>query len=614
MNLETIIDGRRDESRRLMKVNGSIEGLKKSTLVAIEGIYDIAVPQDMLWTAELIDTLAFLSGSIRREIAVYIDRKGRVTDVTVGDFKTVDLEDVEGKRSDSRLSGIRCIHTHPENTGELSAADISSMKLMKLDMIAAVGLAGKQPAGIFAATPSFDIEEGYEVFGPLDREQADFKELMVRILDADSKLRAQEGRTGRAAEKAILIGIRAADARKIHGTSEADISMAELIDLADTAGASVVAHMIQNRESRDAAYLVGKGKIEELRLMVQAQGADLVIFDEELSPSQQRNIEEALGVKVIDRTGLILDIFAQRARSREGKIQVELAQLEYILPRLAGKGVWLSRLGGGIGTRGPGETKLETDRRHIRRKIDYLKEQLKIIKKQRGLLRMERIRNRVPAVSLVGYTNAGKSSLLNALCGSDVYAEDKLFATLDTTTRKLYLDENSHVLLTDTVGFIRNLPHFLLDAFKSTLEETVFSNAVVIVADATDPNVADHVRIVDEILGELGAADKPSIIALNKIDKPGKKFMPLPDGRKMVEVSTLTHEGLDELKDCLRAMLMDTKVRCRLRIPFSEGSVLSWLYENGSVISTGYDESATLVEVELDREASGRVAAYRTDA
>jgi len=343
---------------------------------------------------------------------------------------------------------------------------------------------------------------------------------------------------------------------------------------------------------------------------VQTKNADLVIFDEEITPSQQRNIEEIIGVKTIDRTGLILDIFAQRARSREGKIQVELAQLEYNLPRLYGKGTMLSRLGGGIGTRGPGETKLETDRRHIKRKITALREELKEIRKQRSLLRVERERNRVPVVSLVGYTNAGKSSLLNALCNADVYAENKLFATLDTTTRQLALEENKLVLLTDTVGFIRKLPHHLLDAFKSTLEEVVYSDALVIVADASDPYAEDHLRIVDQILDELGAGGKPAIIACNKIDKVKERNFRISDDRMVVETSAVTGEGLDRLKACLKEILFTSLKIFTLRIPFSEGWALPWLYKNGRVLSVNYDEDSSLVEVEIDSSLTGRIKQF----
>lgn len=408
-----------------------------------------------------------------------------------------------------------------------------------------------------------------------------------------------------------MVGIKTQETRDIQGVSEAEISMRELEELAQTAGAIVVSKLIQNREGRDTSFYIGRGKVEELKLLAQTTEADMVIFDEEISPSQQRNLEEALGIKVIDRTALILDIFAQRARSREGKIQVELAQLEYNLPRLQGLGLVLSRLGGGIGTRGPGETKLETDKRHIRRKISLLKKQLKEIKKQRGILRVERKRNRIPVISLVGYTNSGKSTLLNTLCGSDVYAENQLFATLDTTTRQLILDDNNTILVSDTVGFIRKLPHQLLDAFKSTLEEVLYADALVIVVDSSDPYFEDHIRIVDSILDELGAGQKPSIIALNKIDKHTDiESVRINSDRSVIEISAKTGFGLDNLRKYLQEQLCEVRLKYKLSIPFSEGWVLPWLYENGKVISVEYDENGSAAEAELTREAAAYVKKY----
>lgn len=591
-------------------IHGSTEGLKKSTIEALEKIYELEIPRDKLWTEELITALASISGEINREISVYIDRKGKITDVSVGDYKTVELNEVEGRRSSQRLSGIRCIHTHLNGSGMLSAPDLSSLILLKLDMVAAVGVENGRATAIYAALPSAVEKEDYEIFGPFGKNKQDFSVLFDCIKEADEFLKRQSEFLDDNVEKAVLVGLKTQETRDINGVSEAEISMLELKELAQTAGAQVVATMMQKRSVRDSAYLIGKGKLEELKLLVQTKQADLVIFDEEISPSQQRNIEEAVGVKIIDRTGLILDIFAQRARSREGKIQVELAQLEYNLPRIYGKGSILSRLGGGIGTRGPGETKLETDRRHIKRKITALREELKEIKKQRSLLRIERERNRVPVVSLVGYTNAGKSSLLNALCDADVYTENKLFATLDTTTRQLMLDENKLVLLSDTVGFIRKLPHNLLDAFKSTLEEAIYSDALIIVADASDPYAEDHLRIVDNILNELGAGAKPAIIACNKIDKVQDKNFRITDDRIVIETSAITGEGLDKLKACLKEILFTSLLKLSLKIPFSEGWVLPWLYENGTVLSVDYDENSSLVEVEIDNSLIGRIKKF----
>ena len=594
-----------------MDINGSTEGLKNSVIEALESIYNLEVPQEKLWTEELINTISSISGETNREIAVYIDRKGRIIDVIVGDFRTVDLTEVEGRRSKTRLTGVRCIHTHPGASGILSPADISSLKLLRLDMIAAVGLNEQTPDQIYVGVPS-QVEVGdVEFFGPYSADKEDFEALIEYISEADEFLKEHTENLQNVDERAILVGIKTQETRDIQGVSEAEISMRELEELAQTAGAIVVSKLIQNREGRDTSFYIGRGKVEELKLLAQTTEADMVIFDEEISPSQQRNLEEALGIKVIDRTALILDIFAQRARSREGKIQVELAQLEYNLPRLQGLGLVLSRLGGGIGTRGPGETKLETDKRHIRRKISLLKKQLKEIKKQRGILRVERKRNRIPVISLVGYTNSGKSTLLNTLCGSDVYAENQLFATLDTTTRQLILDDNNTILVSDTVGFIRKLPHQLLDAFKSTLEEVLYADALVIVVDSSDPYFEDHIGIVDSILDELGAGQKPSIIALNKIDKHTDiESVRINSDRSVIEISAKTGFGLDNLRKYLQEQLCEVRLKYKLLIPFSEGWVLPWLYENGKVISVEYDENGSAAEAELTREAAAYVKKY----
>lgn len=385
-----------------------------------------------------------------------------------------------------------------------------------------------------------------------------------------------------------------------------------MVELAKTAGAIVVDTILQKRPSKDPAFLIGKGKLAEISRIVQAKEIDLIIFDEELSGSQLRNIENFTNTKVVDRTGLILDIFGQRAKSREGRVQVELAQLNYLMPRLQGRGIALSRLGAGIGTRGPGETKLETDRRHIRRRIDSLKNELNEIQNQRQTIRREREKNKIPVIALVGYTNAGKSTLLNALCDADVFAEDKLFATLDTTTRKLQLEDNTTVLLSDTVGFIRKLPHQLVEAFKSTLEEAVLADLLLIVADASDPYSSDHIRVVNEILNDLGASDKPSILVWNKWDLVDSDFRTPIFRDKLIEinVSAVTGEGLDELKEAIKNNLEPDTKKLKLHIPFSEGWVLPFIYENGVVNSIYYEDDVSVVEAEIDIKCINRVSSF----
>lgn len=594
-----------------MQVNGQTDGMKKSALEQLERLYDIKVPRDLVYTEEMITVMAEVSSAANREIAVYIDRKGNVEDIRVGDSRTVSLYPAEGRRKDTGTTGIRCIHTHPGGSTALSELDISTLKQLRLDMMVAVGTVNGKITGVTAAILDSDLKMA-EISGPFKPMQTEPHDLLALVMERDKPGKEINVISGDGQERALLIGIETPQTPVISGISEAEISMKELVELAKTAGACVVDAIVQKRPARDAAYLVGKGKLREIGQLVQTKEIDLLIFDEELSSSQMRNIEANTGVKVVDRTGLILDIFAGRAKSREGRVQVELAQLNYLLPKLMGQGTVLSRLGGGIGTRGPGETQLETDRRHIRRRIDYLKSQLKEIQSQRQVLRREREKNKMPVVALVGYTNAGKSTLLNTLCSADVFAEDKLFATLDTTTRRLVLDDATTVLLSDTVGFIRKLPHHLVEAFKATLEEAVLADLLLVVADAADPFAPDHIRVVDEILGELGASGKPSIIVWNKWDKVSADFRTpfFRDDREEINVSALTGEGLERLKAAIRQKLQVQTEEVTLSVPFSEGWVLPFLYENGLVKNVVYSEDTSVVNVEIDKKHLNRIRPF----
>lgn len=599
-----------------MRVNGEIEGVRQSVLEVLDALYDMKLPQDMLWTRDLLDILAETTTLVNREIALYIDRKGRISDVAVGDSKTVTLGEVEGKRSGRRLSGIRCIHTHPDGIGMLSSVDVSSLRQLRLDAMVAVGVREGMPQELYVGVASPVHPDECDVLGPYSPDKEDFTALLETIADADKSLRERMEGLEAQAERVVLVGMRGREDRQLNGAREAEVSFAELEELAATAGAVVVGKVMQMKDVRNASTLIGQGKMEELRLTAQALEADAVIFDEELSGAQLRNIEAITGVKVLDRTSLILDIFAQRARSREGILQVELAQLEYRLPRLTGMGVALSRqgasLGGGLGTRGPGESKLETDKRHIRSRITAIKSQLDDVKRQRGVLRSDRKRSGIPVVSIVGYTNAGKSTLLNALTDAGVLAENKLFATLDTTTRRISMPNGEPALLIDTVGFIRRLPHHLLDAFKSTLEEVVQSDLILLVADAADPQVADHVRIVDEILQELGAGGKPTLVALNKVDRVDiDDRIPLSgEDRPVVMISAKTGEGLQELLTRMESLAFSSRRRHWYLIPYTEAAQLAWLHANGKVFRTEYEETGTLVEAELEASRVRVVEAY----
>ena len=403
-------------------------------------------------------------------------------------------------------------------------------------------------------------------------------------------------------EKAVLIAVDT-------GEYDCDISLDELGELAETAGAEVVGRMSQKRDKPDSGTFLGSGRLEELGDFCKNNEVDLVIADSELAPAQLRNIEKATDVRVIDRTTLILDIFAERARSNEGKLQVELAQLRYSLPRLMGQGTKLSRLGGGIGTRGPGETKLESDRRHIRRRIKALEDEFDALEKRRSLARARREKDGVETVVIVGYTNAGKSTLMNTLTEAGVLAQDKLFATLDPTSRALVLPDGRRVMLIDTVGFIRRLPHHLVEAFKSTLEEAVCAKVILNVCDASDPECAEHLKVTNDLLEELGCSDKPIIPVFNKCDLPqaDEAAMRLPGA---VNISALEGKGLDELLDAVAKALPPTRAKAKLLIPYSDGAAAAALRKDGVITVEDYRADGLYLELTADVSLIDRYQDY----
>ena len=395
-------------------------------------------------------------------------------------------------------------------------------------------------------------------------------------------------------ERAVLCGINT-------GAYDAESSMEELRELTRTAGADVAAEVLQSRESPDSALYLGEGKLQEVLDFVRGlenspDAVDLLIFDDELSPSQLRNLEKRTGLRVVDRTMLILDIFAGRARSREGKLQVELAQLQYRLPRIGGQGLALSRLGGGIGTRGPGESKLESDRRHIQRRITAIRRELKQVEKRRSTLRSSRARRGIQSVVLVGYTNAGKSTLMNQLTDAGVLTEDKLFATLDPTARALRLPSGRTVMLIDTVGLIRRLPHQLVEAFHSTLEEAAAADVILNVCDASSPECDEHLRVTQDLLSELGAAGIPTIPVLNKCDLVVRPDL-IPATKEKVCISALRGTGLTALLEAVEDALPGTRLRCTFRFPFAELARVSELREDGVVYAESYEDDGLVLDI-----------------
>lgn len=417
-------------------------------------------------------------------------------------------------------------------------------------------------------------------------------------------------------EKMILVGLNVTSQQKSRASSDIYESMKELEELAVAAGGKVLGSVVQNRETYDAAYYIGKGKAEELRAYSENMGADMVVFNEELSGAQLRNLEEIIGVSVIDRTTLILDIFAKRALSKEGKLQVELAQHKYRLPRLTGQGIALSRTGGGIGTRGPGEKKLETDKRHIRERIDDIRRELKEISKNREIQRSQRLKSNLPIIALVGYTNAGKSTIMNELIKTHrdysedkaVFAKDMLFATLDVSLRKAVLPSKQEYLITDTVGFVSELPHDLIEAFKATLEEVRFADALVHVVDSSNEHFQLQIETTLRVLKELGAEDKPMLYVFNKADKVSYELEYKPKD-PFVFISAATGYNMEIFVETIEKMILHRRRKVRLKIPYTKGEIVSILHKKYHFEEEYLENGASFV-INLDEADYGRYQEY----
>lgn len=583
---------------KLTTIYGEITGIKKSVIKKLEELYEAVIPSGQIITIELAEKLIDLTKSLNREIVVYSSRKGQVTCVAVGNVSTVLLPEFEGRRSINRLSGIRCIHTHPSGEAELSGVDLASLKEMRFDVMAALGEKEGKIETSFGIITSLENDQFHtQTIGPLSLEELvelDITYLISQIerqLDLTTKTSAIVEN-----ERALLVGL------EKQGKWDIADSLKELAQLAETAGAEVLGMTSQKRERPDSALFIGRGKVQEISLLRQEKNANLIIFDDELSPAQQRNLERSLGVKVLDRTALILDIFAQRARSHEGKLQVELAQLRYNLPRLGGQGLVLSRLGGGIGTRGPGETKLEVDKRRIRERVNDISRQIEHIKKQRDLHRKRRETTRIPTIALVGYTNAGKSTLLNMLAESEeVLAEDKLFATLDPTTRNITLTNGQQALITDTVGFIQKLPHQLIAAFRATLEEVIQADILLHVVDASHPQYHEQSLAVFQVLYELNVDIKQLITVFNKVDKIKDKSIinTLLKTENCAMISALHGDGIKSLLLLIENTIKQKTVEKHLLIPYEESGVMAKLYDISAVHSTEYRENGIYIITSL---------------
>lgn len=509
----------------ITSVLGNTLGLKPNQIRRIEKLYSRRIPPRQIVTPEFARQVSELSHETRRQIGALIDRKGHVQYVMVGDNRGIELPDFKRTRvATGRFRGLRCVHTHLR--GEpLTQDDLTDLALLRLDLMAAIdvdaetGLPGLVRAAHLLPLHAGDLESTstpdlYSFLQPTVASQLDLDFLaLIESLEEEMARNRQTARRAEMRDRTILVGVATGS------LADAEESMAELAELAASAGVIVQDRIIQRRSEIDPRTVLGKGKLDELIIRALQLGADMLVFDRELSPAQVRSLSEATDLKVIDRSQLILDIFAQRAQSKEGKIQVELAQLKYLLPRLiAGQDSAFSRLAGGIGGRGPGETKLETDRRRVRDRINRLEKEIETQRQRRQERRKGRTRQQLPIISIVGYTNAGKSTLLNALTKSEVHAEQRMFATLDPTSRRLRLPREQEVIINDTVGFIRALPPDLLSAFRATLEEISDSSLLIHAVDVSNPRWVQQVQSVKRILSELKLADIPSVLALNKSD------------------------------------------------------------------------------------------------
>jgi GTP-binding protein HflX len=544
--------------------------LKANQLRRLEKMYQRRIPPNEIVTPEFARQLTEVSHEIGRQVGVLVDRKGHVDCVVVGDATKIVLPAQDRSRlGQARFNGLRCLHTHLRGEKGLTHDDLTDLALLRLDLMAAIdvdpktGLPGLvRAAHLLPARANNGEEENgdRETYGFLDPQLPG--QLEVNFLDLINSLEAEMARNRGARrafdnrDRALLVSVTTG------AVAEARDSMDELRELAVSGGLVVIDEIIQRRPTLDPKTLAGRGKLDEIIIRSLQLGADMIVFDRELSPSQVRAINAATDLKILDRSQLILDIFAQRAQTSEGRIQVELAQLKYLLPRLTGAGTEMSRLMGGIGGRGPGETKLEVDRRRVRGRIALLEEKLKHVRESRHQRRAQRARREMPVFSIVGYTNAGKSTLLNALTNSQVVAEQRMFATLDPTSRRLRLPREQEIIVNDTVGFIRDLPKDLLAAFKATLEEMEQSDLLVHLVDASSPQLENQIVSVNRILGELQLDAIPRLLAFNKMDLvEAEELENLCRVYNAIPISAIDRESLGRLVDEISARLTADAVR-----------------------------------------------------
>ena len=587
-------------------VTGNIEGIRRSYIDQLESLYDTPVERKEFGTQEIYDTLAYFTGQTGREAMVYLDRYGRVLSVTVGESDRVALPAMRKRRSEGRLSGIRVIHTHPNGVGRLSDVDKQALKKSRFDAMAAIGVvdgkASNMQVGILESMES-KVELTVELLGPYKMSKIPDDVLWEKIAWADETIKPEELKQGEfEIARAILVGI--------EGDKDNEEPLEELRQLADTAGFNTVGSLLQQRNKPDNSYYLGYGKLQELSLEIQRLQADTIIFDDELSPAQLRNIQTELGkIELIDRTYLILDIFSMRAKTHEGRLQVELAQAKYLLPRLTGYWSHMGRMGGGGAggggaRRGEGETQLEVDRRLLRRRAHELEKEIDLIKHHRNIQRANRERSNIPVVALVGYTNAGKSTLMNHMSGSNVLAEDKLFATLDAVSRRINFGYGDF-LLVDTVGFIKKLPHDLVNAFRATLEEARYADLLLHVVDTSSEDRLQQMEVVQQVLEQLEANQTPTLTVFNKCDVADGVYL----GEDSIAISAKTGQGMEGLKEAIALKLADKRMKISMLLPLDAGAMISRIYDTGQVDLCEYYEDGVLLNAIVPVDDAARLKA-----
>lgn len=589
-------------------IKGNVNGIKKVTLERLEKLYEMKIANSYIISCELAEELNEISFAIKKEICVVVNRQGKITDITIGKISSAQIPSLD--INNKKLCGFRVIHTNMAGDCKLSEVDTSTLIELKLDAVAAIGVT-ENFQDIKITIGFCDVYNDSLTFKELDNLsldaaiELDFRDKLTHIDKMICLVSQEEEET----ERAILVG------------TDTEESLEELVGLAEACNVVPLWRVFQRINKVNSAYYTGQGKVEEIEYLRQLKNANLVIFDDELSGSQVRNLEEIIKCKVIDRTTLILDIFAKRAKSKESILQVELAMLNHKLPRLKDANANLSRikggvsLKGGIGSRGPGEKKLETDRRHIETRIEEIKNELSRIVDQRAVQKIKRSKNNIDKVAIVGYTNAGKSTLRNKLCEiysannankEGVLEADMLFATLDTTVRAITLPNNRKITLSDTVGFISKLPHELVEAFKSTLEEVIDADLLIHVVDSSNEEAIKQIRAVDLVLSELNAIDKKTIIVLNKVDKASNNNLENIEEflktEKTIKVSALKDINLNELLNMIAEEIPSRLMEKEFIIPYNQQKLISILHDTSSIISENYIEEGTHIKALVHEE------------